>query len=170
MIKQYKVNSLITSPELRLIGEDGKQIGIFSRDEALDYALASGSDLVLIGETAKPPVARIIDYRKFLYQEQKKESESKKGQKNTGIKEVRVGSPFAADGDVTTRINRTRDFLEDGFSVKIVIKFAGRQITKPEFGHKIINRFTTELADVGKIDRPAHFEGKQLVAVYGPKK
>lgn len=155
---------------MRLIGEDGKQIGILPKDEALEYALGQGADLVLIGESAKPPVARIIDYKKFLYQEQKKEAEARKGQKNTGIKEIRVGSPFAAEADVAARINRAKKFLEDGFSVKIVIKFSGRQITRPQFGYTIMNRFTEELSGMGKIDRPAHFEGKQLISVYSPAK
>ncbi len=155
---------------MRLIAEDGKQIGILSRDEALDFALASGADLVLIGENAKPPVAKVIDFKKHLYQEQKKDAEARKGQKNSGVKEVRVGSPFAAEADVQTRINKTKKFLEDGFNVKIVIKFAGRQITHPEFGHKVINRIREELGDAAKIAREPKFEGKQLVVTFMPNK
>lgn len=170
MLKQYKINSQITVPQVRLISEDGKQIGLLLRDEALDYALGSGADLVLIGESAKPPVAKVIDFKKFIYQEQKKESEAKKGQKGTGTKEIRVGSPFAASADIEARINRTRKLLQDGFNVKIVIKFQGRQITKPEFGHKIIVLFVEKLADIGKLARPARLEGKQLIAVFGPTK
>ena len=145
-------------------------MGIFSRDEALDYALGQGSDLVLIGETAKPPVAKIIDFKKFLYQEQKKEAEARKGQRGTGTKEVRVGSPFAASADVEARIKKTADFLENGFNVKISIKFSGRQITHPEFGHKIINQFKEKLTGKGKIEREAKFEGKQLVVTFSPIK
>ncbi len=170
MTKQYKVNSQITIKEVRLIAEDGKQIGVLSRDEALDYALGQGADLVLIGERANPPVAKIIDYKKFLYQEQKKEKEAKKGQKGSGVKEVRIGSPFAGQADINTRIVRVKDFLEDGFSVKIVIKFVGRQITHPEFGHKIMNHFREQLAKEGKVDREAHFEGKQLIMIMSPAK
>lgn len=170
MVKQYKINSQIIAPTLRLIAEDGKQVGILSKEEALEYALGQGADLVLITETAKPPVAKIIDFKKFLYQEQKKEQEAKKGQKNTGIKELRIGSPFAAEADVTTRINRARELLSDGFSIRLVIKFPGRSITKPEFGHRIVNRFSEELKNTGKLDRPAHLEGKQLVSVFAPSK
>ncbi len=170
MLKTYKVNSQITVPQVRLISEDGKQIGILSKDEALDYALSSGADLVLIGETAKPPVAKIIDFKKFLYQEQKREAEERRGQRGTGTKEIRVGSPLAARGDIETRIKRTREFLNDGFNVKIVIKFQGRQITHPEFGHKIVNQFKDALATEGKVSREAHFEGKQLIAVFSPTK
>ncbi len=168
MLKQYKVNSQIAVPEVRLIGDDGKQIGVMTRDHALDYALAAGADLVLIGESAKPPVAKVIDFKKFLYQEQKKEAESKKGQKNTGLKEIRVGGPFAASADVAARVKKASDYLKDGFSVKIVIKFSGRQITHPEFGHKIVDQFKEGLHSVGKIDRDSKFEGKQLITVFSP--
>jgi len=170
LIKQYKVNNLITSPQLRLIGEDGKQVGVFSREEALDYALGQGSDLVLIGETAKPPVARIIDFRKFIYQEQKKEAESKKSQRTSGIKELRIGSPFAGTADVETRIKRAKEFLDEGYKVKVVIKFVGRQITHPEFGHKIMNQVVESVKESGKIEREAKFEGKLLTLVLMPIK
>jgi len=170
LLKQYKVNNSIIVPEVRLIAEDGKQVGILKRDEALDYALGQGADLVLIGESAKPPVAKIIDFKKFLYQEQKKEAEARKGQRGSGTKEIRIGGPFAGAADVEARVNRTKDFLEKGYNVKISIKFAGRQMAHPEFGHKIVAQFTEKLTGIGKIDRPAHFEGKQLVATFAPSK
>ena len=170
MLKQFKANSLITAQSLRLIGEDGKQIGILSRDEAMDYALGQGADLVLIGESANPPVARIIDYKKFLYQEQKKEAESKKSQKASGIKELRIGSPFAGTADIKVRVNRAREMLTEGFKIKFVIKFIGRQITHPEFGHKIMNQIVDSLSDVAKIDREPKFEGKLLTMVLAPSK
>lgn len=153
-----------------MISEEGKQIGVLLRDEALDYSLGQGKDLVLIGEMAKPPVAKIIDFKKFLYQEQKKEAEARKGQRGTGTKEIRVGSPFAAKDDVEARIRQTEKLLQDGFNVKIVIKFQGRQITHPEFGHKIVNQFKERLVSSGKLSRGARIEGKQLVAVFGPTK
>ena len=169
MQKQYKVNSLINVPQVRLIGEDGKQVGVLSRDEALDYALGQGSDLVLIGETAKPPVAKIIDFKKFLYQEQKKEAEARKGQRGGGTKDIRVGSPFAASGDVETRIKKARGFLSDGFNVKVVIKFAGRQMAHPEFGHKIFAQMRESLSDIAKVEREPKFEGKLLVITFSKK-
>lgn len=168
MQKQFKVNSSITVPQVRLISEEGKQVGILGRDEALDYALGQGFDLVLIGEMANPPVAKIIDFKKFLYQEQKKESEARKGQRGTGTKEIRVGGPFAGVADVEARIDRTREYLEKGFNVKISIKFSGRQITHPEFGHKIFAKFKEQLGDKAKVEREAKFEGKQLVITFSP--
>ena len=168
--KIYKINNQITVPQIRVIGEDGKQVGVLSRDEGIDYALGQGLDLVLITESATPPIAKAIDYKKFLYQEEKKDKESKKSQKNTGVKEIRVGSPFAGEADVAARIKHTRKFLTDGYSVKVVIKFAGRSITHPEFGYKIIDKFKTDLAIVGKIEREPRFEGKQLIVTFSPSK
>lgn len=170
MPKLYKVNSSITTPQVRLISETGKQVGIFSREEALDYALGQGADLVLIGETANPPVAKIIDFKKFLYQEQKKEGEARKGQRGTGTKELRVGGPFAGIADVEARINKTKQYLKDGFNVKISVKFSGRQMAHPEFGHKIINQFKTALEGQGKTERESRFEGRQLVITFSPSK
>lgn len=168
MQKVYKVNSQIVAPQVRLIGEGGKQVGVLTRDEALEYALGQGFDLVLIGETAKPPVAKMIDFKKFLYQEQKKSAEARKGQRGSGTKEVRVGSPFAATADVNTKIKKTDEFLKEGYNVKVVIKFSGRQITHPEFGHKIINQFRETLGNGAKVEREPRFEGKQLVTTFSP--
>ncbi len=170
MQKQYKVNSAISAKEVRLIGEDGKQIGVLTRDEALEYAVGIGADLVLIGEKASPPVAKVIDFKKFLYQEQKKEKESKKSQKNTGLKEIWVGGPLAGQADIDARIRRTEEFLKDGFSVKVVVRFTGRQMAHPEFGHRIIDQFKVKLSEVGKIDKEARFEGKRLTAMFSPGK
>ena len=115
-------------------------------------------------------MAKIIDFKKFLYQEQKKEAEARKGQRGTGTKEVRVGSPFAATADVAARIRKTEGFLEDGFNVKISVKFSGRQMAHPEFGHKIFNQFREELKDKAKVEREPKFEGKQLVMTFAPIK
>jgi len=168
--KQYKVNNQIQVPQVRLISESGKQVGIFSSQEALEYALGQGSDFVFIGETAQPPVAKIIDFKKFLYQENKKAAEGRKGQRGTGTKEIRVGGPFAATADVQARINRTREYLQKGFNVKISIKFSGRQLAHPEFGHKILNQFKIGLEGTGKTEREARFEGRQLVITFAPQK
>lgn len=170
LLKIYKVNNLITAPTVRLIGEDGKQIGVLSRDEAMDFALGQGADLVLIGESANPPVAKVVDFKKFLYQEQKKEADSKRSQKASGIKEIRIGSPFAGKADVEARITKAKKFLDDGFKVKMVVKFKGREITHPEFGHKVINRIVESLKDSGKVDRESRFEGKFLSVVISPVK
>ncbi len=170
MQKLYKVNSQITAPELRVIAEDGKQIGVLSRDEALDYALAAGKDLVLIGEMAKPPVAKAIDFKKFIYQESKKDNEARKGQRGGGTKELRVGSSLAAPADVAARINRAQKLLLAGFNVKVVVKYQGRQMAHQEFGHRIIAQFIEKLKDSGKLMRDPKIEGKTLVAFFAPAK
>lgn len=168
--KQYKVNSQITTPQVRLIGEDGKQIGILSRDQALDYALGQGADLVLVGERVAPPIAKIVDYNKFLYQENKREAEARKKQKVSGLKELRLGSPFAGQADVEARIKRGRQLLAQGYKVRFVVKFLGRQITHPEFGYRTLEQVAGSLGDVAKIERVAKFEGKLLVMVFAPNK
>lgn len=170
MTKFYKINNQITAPQLRVVGDEGKQIGVFSRDEAVDYALGQGKDLVLIGEMAQPPVAKVVDYKKFLYQEEKKMKEAKKGQRASGVKEVRLGSPFVAAGDIETRAKQVLAFLADGYLVKVVVKFVGRQITHPEFGHRVINKIVEMVGEKGKVDKAAHFEGKFLVATLSPVK
>ena len=142
-----------------MIGEDGKQIGVLPKAEAVDYAVGQGLDLVLIGEMAQPPVAKVVGYKKFLYQEEKKLKEAKKGQRATGVKEVRLG-----------RARQVLAFLADGYLVKVVVKFVGRQVTHPEFGHRVINKIVEMVGDKGKIDKPPHFEGKFLVATLSPVK
>lgn len=170
MQKQHKVNNSITAPSLRLIGEDNKQIGVVTREEALNYASGQDLDLVLISDSSNPPVAKVIDYKKFLYQEAKKEADAKKNQKNSGVKELKIGGPFTNERDVEIRMNRLKEMLADGFHVRLVIKFHGRQMAHPEFGHKIFDQITTGLADFAKIERERKFEGKMLTMVIGPKK
>ncbi len=170
MTKFYKINKQISVPQVRLIADDGKQIGMMTKDEALEYAVGQGLDLILVGESAQPPVAKVADYKKFLYQEEKKAREAKKGQRASGIKEVRVGSPFAAMGDIEIRVKQTLGFLEDGYLVKVVVKFVGRSVTHPEFGHRILNIIAEKVAGKGKVDKAAHFEGKFLCMTLSPVK
>lgn len=170
MLKQYKVNAQIGVAQVRLIGQDGKQVGILSRDEALDYALGSGADLVLIGEKANPPVAKIVDFKKFLYQEQKKHAEERKGQRRTGVKEVIVGSPFTAPADVAARVKKTGELLKKGFSVRVVVKFYGRQMAHQEFGQRIMSEFKQQLALFSEVERDTRMERKRMVTTFTPKK
>ena len=147
---------------MRLLDETGKQIGIVTKEEALRRAREAGIDVVEIAPNAKPPVAKLIDFKKFKYLEAKKEREEKKKQKHVGIKEVRL-SPFIGAHDLAVRRKQAKEFLTDGNQLKISIPFRGRQITRKEFGFEVINKFLSELPDT-KVVRPAHFEGKVLVA------
>lgn len=165
----YRVNERIFANQLRVLGSDGKQIGILSKYEALQKARQEELDLVEVAPTAKPPVAKIIDFKKFLYQEEKKKKEEKKKAKVSETKEVRLG-PFMDDHDLQVMIRRGREFLEDGNKVKLVLKFIGRQIAHPEFGQEIVKKVITDLSDISKVDRVAHFEGKQLIALLSPER
>lgn len=166
---QYRINERIFSSELRVLDTEGKQIGILPKFEALKLAREHQVDLVEIAPLAKPPVAKIIDFNKFLYQQQKKKQEEKRKAKVTETKEVRFG-PHISDNDLQVLITRCRGFLEEGNKVKLVVKFKGRQIIHPSFGFDIIKKVTDALVDLCKIDKAPRLEGKQLLAVISPEK
>lgn len=165
----YRKNERIAASTLRVIGDDGKQIGVLGKFEALQKARELGLDLVEVAPMAKPPVAKIIDFNKFLYQEAKKRQEEKKKSRKSETKEIRLG-PFMDDHDLQVMINRAREFIQNGDKVRIVVKFRGRQIVHPEFGQETLKKVTSAIADVSKIERDPHFEGKQLLALIVPDK
>lgn len=146
--------------------EEGKQIGVVSKIEALQKAKEFGLDVVEIASNAKPPVAKLIDFKKFKYQEAKKERESKKSQKNVGVKEIRL-RPFIGQHDFDTRKARAQEFLEDGNQVKISVFFRGREITRKEFGFDVMRRFIASL-ESAKVVREPHMEGRSLSAMVVP--
>jgi len=160
--KIYRINYQITSPQIRLLDEDGKQIGIVSKIEALQKARELGLDVVEITEKATPPVAKLIDYKKFKYQEAKKDRESKKSQKNVGVKELRM-RPFIGQHDFDTRAEQAKSWLAEGNQVKINVTFKGREITRKEFGFAVIKRFIEACGTVRTV-REAHMEGRILSA------
>ena len=166
--KHYRLNYQIVSPTVRLLDEEGKQIGVVSKLEALQMAKEKGIDVVEIAASAKPPVAKLIDFKKFKYQEAKKERESRKSQKNVGVKEIRL-RPFIGTHDFDTRLKRAKEFLEDGNQVKISLFFRGREITRKEFGFDVVKRFIGELSDA-KVVREPRLEGKLIVAMIVPDK
>ncbi len=167
--KFYRTNERIFATTLRLLDASGKQIGILSKFEALDKARSEGLDLVEIAPMAKPPVAKIIDFKKFLYQEEKKKREEKRKAKVSETKEVRLG-PFMSDNDLGVMTKRARDFLEDGDKVRLVVNFSGRQIVHPEFGHKVLDKVLTGLEDISKVERDRHLEGKKLICLISPER
>ncbi len=167
--KFYRTNERIFASELRVLDSEGKQIGVLKKFEALNIAREQGLDLVEVAPTAKPPVARIIDFKKFLYQEEKKRREEKKKAKNSETKEIRLG-PFMDDHDLDTMVRRAREFLEGNDKVRLVVRFKGRQMGHPEFGHQVLNKAITSLSDVSKIDKEAHFEGRQLITMLSPER
>ena len=167
--KYYRTNERIFAAQLRVLDPEGKQIGVLSKFEALSQARKSGLDLVEIAPLAKPPVARIIDFKKFLYQEEKKRRDEKRKSKGSETKEIRLG-PFMDDHDLETMLRRARDFLSDNNKVKLVVRFSGRQITHPEFGQQILDKAIGNLSDISKIEKGKHFEGRQLIAMISPDK
>jgi len=154
---------------VRVIGEDNKQIGVMSTDEALSKAREEGLDLIEIVPHAVPPVAKIIELGKFRYQEEKKEREIKKKSKGGEVKEIRF-TPFIGDGDYETRIRRIEEFLSDSKKVRIVIVFNNRQMAGQKLGFILVNRIIDRFQDRIIIDMEPKFFGKHLATVISPTK
>ena len=165
----YRTNDRIFATSLRVLDTEGKQIGVLTRFEALQKAREMGLDLVEIAPNAKPVVAKIIDFKKFLYQEAKKKKEEKKKAKVSETKEVRLG-PFMNEHDLEVMLRRARSFLLDGDKVRLVVKFVGRQIVHPEFGHQVTKKAVSGLDDVSKVEKPSKLEGKNLITILSPEK
>ena len=167
--KFYRINERIFASTLRVLDAEGKQVGVLARFEALRKAKELGVDLVEIAPMASPPVVKIIDFKKFLYQESKKKNEEKKRSKVSETKEIRLG-PFMNDHDLNTMIRRGTGFLEQNDKVRLIVKFMGRQIAHPEFGQETMQRVINALAGLSKLEREPHFEGKQLIAILSPER
>ncbi|HET9946872.1 MAG TPA: translation initiation factor IF-3 [Patescibacteria group bacterium] len=165
----YRINERIQAQELRVLDSENKQVGVLSKMEALQRARDEGLDLVEIAPSAKPPVAKIVDYKKFLYQQEKKKREEKKKAKVTETKEVRLG-PFMDDHDLQIAASRAKGFLEDGDKVRFVVKFRGRQITRPQFGFEVISKISDILESVSKMEREPKLEGRQIMAILSPER
>jgi len=168
-MKFYAINQFIKSPELRVVDETGKQVGLMSLPEALSKAREAGVDLVEIAPMAKPPVAKIIDFKKFKYIEAKKEKDGKATSGKVELKEIRF-TPFIAQGDLDSRLSKIKDIMEDGNRVKIVVKFTGRQITRVEFGHELIKKILLGLQGLAVADGVPKLQGKQLFLILNPAK
>ena len=148
--------------------EKGVQIGVVTKLEALLKAKEFGLDIVEIAPNAKPPVAKLIDYKKFKYQEAKKERESRKSVKNVGVKEVRL-RPFIGQHDFDTRLNKAQEFLDDGNQVKVNVLFKGRELGRKQFGFEVMDRFVKAVTGA-KMVREPHMEGRVLAAMIVPDK
>lgn len=162
------VNEGIRAREVRLIDANGEQLGIKSKIEALEIAARRNLDLVLVAPNAKPPVARIMDYGKFRFEQQKKEKEARKNQKVISIKEVRF-SPTIDEHDFNTKLRNARKFLEKGDKVKASLRFKGRAITHKEIGQKVLDRLAAECSDIAVIESKPKMEGRSMFLVLAPK-
>ncbi|MGO5436698.1 translation initiation factor IF-3 [Enterococcus cecorum] len=166
--KDMMVNDGIRARELRLIDQDGEQLGVKSKAEALKIAEQANLDVVLVAPNAKPPVARIMDYGKFRFEQQKKEREARKKQKVINVKEVRL-SPTIDLNDFNTKLRNARKFLEKGDKVKASIRFKGRAITHKEIGQKVLDRLAEETRDIASVEQQAKMDGRSMFLVLAPK-
>ena len=163
------INEQIRANEVRLIGKDGEQIGVTSREEALRIAEQAELDLVLVSPNAKPPVARVIDYGKYRYEQQKREKEQRKNQKTVNVKEIRL-SPTIDDHDFNTKLRQAHSFIEDEDKVKVSIRFRGRAITHTNIGRDVLERFAEGMKDIADIQTTAKMEGRSMFMMLAPKK
>jgi len=163
------INEQIRDREVRLIGEDGEQLGIMSAKDAFKLARDAELDLVKIAPTAKPPVCKIIDYGKYKYEMLRKEKEAKKKQKSIEVKEIRL-SPNIDDNDLNTKVNNARKFLEKGNKVKVTLRFRGREMAHMTQTKYILDDFAEKLGDIAVVDKPAKVEGRTIVIFLSAKK
>ena len=160
-ISELFINEQIRDKEVRVIGEDGEQLGIMSPRDAMKLAEEAGLDLVKIAPTAKPPVCKIVDYGKYRYELARKEKEAKKKQKIVEIKEIRL-SPNIDTNDLNTKINAARKFLEKGNKVKVTLRFRGREMAHMNSSKHILDDFAESLSDIAVVDKPAKVEGRAM--------
>ena len=163
------MNEMITAREVRCTSDDGTNHGIISTDVALQLADDAGLDLVLIAPDGKPPVAKIMDYGKFKYQQEKKKKEAKKNQKIIVVKEIKL-SVKIADNDINYKVKHAREFLEDGNHVKFRVFLKGREMANPQSGVEVLNRVWPMIEDLAVMDKEPKLEGRYVNMMALPKK
>ena len=168
-ISDFFINEQIRDREVRLIGEDGAQMGVMSIKEAMRLAREADLDLVKIAPNAKPPVCKIVDYGKFRYEQMRREKEAKKKQKVTEVKEIRL-SPNIDMNDLNTKANMAKKFLTKGDKVKVSLSFIGREMDHVNVGKQILDSFYEKLDDIAVVDKPAKLEGRSMVMFLTEKK
>jgi translation initiation factor IF-3 len=164
---RQRVNEEIRAKDVRLIGEAGEQLGIFPLREALDIARQHNVDLVEVAPQAEPPVCRLLDYGKYIYEKARKAREARKAQKPVEIKEIRL-RPKTGEHDVNFKVNRMRGFLGEGFKVKVRVLFRGREITYPEIAQQMLSGIATDLNDVAVVENYPRLEGRSMFMVLAP--
>lgn len=168
-ISDLMINEQIRDREVRLIGEDGEQLGIMSSKDAQKLADEAGLDLVKIAPTAKPPVCKIVDYGKYRYEQARKEKEAKKKQKVIEIKEIRM-SPNIDDNDLNTKVASAKKFLEKGNRVKVTLRFRGREMAHMTSSKHILDDFAEALKDVAVVEKAPKVEGRTMTMFLVEKK
>ncbi|MEC8958337.1 MAG: translation initiation factor IF-3 [Chloroflexota bacterium] len=167
MARQYRVNERISSPQVRVIGDDGAQLGVMEVARALQLARDAEVDLVEVAPNSDPPVCRLLDYGKLLYLTSKKERESKKGQRSTEQKEVRF-RPNIGSHDLDAKTRKIREFIGEGSKVKLTVRFRGREAAHQQLGLSVLKRVADELKDEVRLERPPAMEGRALSMVLIP--
>ncbi|GAA4503143.1 translation initiation factor IF-3 [Pseudaeromonas paramecii] len=163
------MNGEIRNKEIRLVGIDGEAIGVVSIEEALDRAVKAGVDLVEISPNAEPPVCRIMDYGKFLYEKSKSQKEQKKKQKQVQIKEIKF-RPGTDEGDYQVKLRNLIRFLEEGDKAKVTLRFRGREMAHQDLGLNVLERVKSDLEDLAVVESFPKVEGRQAVMMLAPKK
>ena len=167
--RSQRINREITAPEVRLVADNGDQLGIQPVAEALRLAEEQNVDLVEIAPTAVPPVCKLMDYGKFRYREQKKAHEAKLKQKQIQVKEIKF-RPGTDEGDYKIKLGKLIQFLEEGDKAKVTLRFRGREMAHKEFGERLLERVKKDLDAVGLVEQCPRLEGRQMVMVLAPKK
>ncbi|HEX6127187.1 MAG TPA: translation initiation factor IF-3 [Pyrinomonadaceae bacterium] len=166
---QHRTNERIRVPSVRVVTDDGESLGVMDTRDAIQEARRRGMDLVEIAPNAQPPVAKIIDYGKFLYEQKKKAHEAKKKQVTVQVKEIKF-RPGTDDHDYRYRMEHARQWLGEGDKVRAAIAFRGREMTHRELGAKILKRLTEELGDIAEVEVAPKMEGYQMFTIFVPKK
>lgn len=167
--KAHRINGEIRTPEVRLIGLDGEQLGIVRIAEALQLSEENEVDLVEIAPNATPPVCRLMDYGKFRYQEQKRQQEARARQKIIQVKEVKF-RPGTDEGDYQVKMRNLRRFIDEGDKVKVTLRFRGREMAHQELGMRVLERVRDDITELAQVESMPKLEGRQMVMVLAPRK
>jgi translation initiation factor IF-3 len=167
--KRVRVNEQIRISPIRLIDDEGNQVGIVSLEDARERAAAKGLDMVEVAPEARPPVVKLMDFGKFKYEEARAARAARRKQHTIQVKEVKF-RPGIEDHDYDFKLRHARRFLEEGNKVKLTMMFRGRQVTHPELGLEVLQRVTADLQDVAKVEQNPSFEGRQMSMIVAPHK
>jgi translation initiation factor IF-3 len=166
---ETRINDMIRVPQVRLIGEDGNQIGVVARDEALRYAQERDLDLVEVAPDARPPVCRVLDYSKYKYEQEQKQKAARRHQKQVHVREIKL-RPKIATNDYETKKGHVRRFLAADNKVKITIMFRGREVAHPERGEDLLMRLADDVADLGVIEQRPNQDGRNMTMLLAPQR
>ena len=167
-VPEVRVNERIRVPQVRVIGDDGEQVGVLATREALALAQSKNLDLVEVSPTARPPVCRIMDYGKFKYEQNRRARKAKKKQHQMQLKEIKM-RPKIEEHDYMFKVNHAREFLEERDKVKVTVTFRGREIAHQDLGHKLIQKVIAALNEVALVETPPRSEGRTLFTVLMPR-